>query len=70
MAPVIDIIGWVPRDKVPPFALREPTVKAPLALDSQVRCALLGAPKQTRGKTNTKRGSLGDFIDDEIPENL
>jgi hypothetical protein len=72
MAPVIDIVGWVPRDKVPPFALREPTVKAPLALDSQVHFALLGAPKQTRGKSSApaKCGSLGDFLDDDIPENL
>jgi hypothetical protein len=40
-APVIQIIGWVPRDKVPCFAAREPTVKPPIAVDSQVRHALL-----------------------------
>ena len=72
IAPVIDIIGWLPRDKVPPFAMRAPTVKAPMALDSQVRFALLGAPKQTRGKSSgpAKRGSFDDILDDEIPENL
>jgi hypothetical protein len=68
---VIDIIGWLPRDKVPPFAMRAPTVTAPAALDSQVRFALLGTPKQTRGKSSeaAKPGSLGDILDDEIPEN-
>jgi hypothetical protein len=72
IAPVIDIIGWLPRDKIPPFAMRAPTVKAPAALDSQVRFALLGAPKQTRGKSSgpAKPGSLDDILDDEVPENL
>jgi len=41
--PIIIIITWVPREKVPPFALREPTVKPPPVLDSQVRFALLEA---------------------------
>jgi hypothetical protein len=39
--PVISIIGWLPRDKIPAVAAREPTVKSPVALDSQVRHALL-----------------------------
>jgi hypothetical protein len=88
-APVIDLIIGVPRDKVPAFALREPTVTAPLALDNQVRFALLGAPerdietrdhesldrnhpKQPRSKSRgpAKRGSLNDFLDDDIPEDL
>jgi hypothetical protein len=71
IAPVIDIIGWVPRDKVPPFAMRAPTVKAPAALDTQVRFALLGAPKQTPGKSSepANPGSLDDILEDEIPEN-
>ena len=71
-APVIDIIGWVPRDKVPTFAAREPTVKAPLALDAQVQFTLLGAPKQARSKSGgpAKRGSHNDFLDDEIPKSL
>src|SRR6202012_1503089 len=42
-APVIELLDWVPRDKVPPFALREPTVKPPAALDNQVKFALLEA---------------------------
>jgi hypothetical protein len=76
--PIIDIIGWVPRDKVPPFALREPTVKPPAALDSQIRFALLNAPRpeqgpvRTRGKVKTsgasKRDALEEVLDDEIPE--
>ena len=72
MLPMIDIIGWVPRDKVPTFASRPPTVQAPAALDSQVRFALLGAPKPPRGKAGepAKRGSLNDPLDDENPEDL
>ena len=81
-APVIDIVGWLQRSQIPTFAAREPTVKAPLALDSQVRFALLGPPernneardhpKQSRGKSRgpAKRGSLNEVIDDEIPEDL
>jgi hypothetical protein len=45
-APVIDIIGWIPRDKIPCFAVRPPTVRPPLALDSQVRHALLAHLEQ------------------------
>jgi hypothetical protein len=75
--PIIDIIGWVPRDKVPPFALRAPTVKPPVALDSQVSHALLGHLKQkalapSRGKAKPgaalKRGSLNEFLDDRLPD--
>jgi hypothetical protein len=62
--PVINIIGWVPRDKVPPFAVRPPTVKAPLALDSQVRFALLGSPREAK----KDRDTLDNFLDDAIPE--
>jgi hypothetical protein len=45
--PVVQIVGFIPRDKTP-FALREPTVKPwpPLALDSQVNFAQLGAPRR------------------------
>jgi hypothetical protein len=46
-APVIKIIGWVPRDKVPCFAARQPTVKPPIAIDLQVRHALLEHLQQT-----------------------
>jgi hypothetical protein len=77
-APVIELIGWVPRDKVPPIALREPTVKPPAALDSQVKFALLEAqradpePQPSRAKTKAtaapKVGSLKELLDDEIPE--
>jgi hypothetical protein len=75
--PVVDIINWVPRDKVPPFALREPTVKPPVALDSQIKHALLEhlqkkAPSRSQPKAKSgkppKRGSLDDLLDDEIPD--
>ena len=71
-APIVDIVGWVPRDKIPAFAMREPTVKAPSPLDKQVRAALLGGPKQASGKTKapTERDALGDLLDEEIPDNL
>ena len=77
-APVIELLDWVPRDKVPPFALREPTVKPPAALDNQVKFALLEArpadrePAPSRAKAKgaaaPKRGSLKETLDDEIPE--
>jgi len=86
-APVIRSVGWYERDKIPPFALREPTVKSPPAFDGQVPFALLEGHEALRetplqknlaeklaGKTAGKRGkpakpsTIGDFIDDEIPE--
>ena len=76
--PIIDIIGWVTRDKVPPFALREPTVKPPAALDVQLKHALLNAPRpeqipvRSQGKVKApaplKRGALEEILDDELPE--
>jgi hypothetical protein len=39
--PVVPIIGWVNRDKVPCFAARQPTVAPPAAIDLQVSHALL-----------------------------
>jgi hypothetical protein len=75
--PVIDIINWVPRDKVPPFALRAPTVKPPLAIDAQVSHALLGhsqqktlAPPRGKGRSSAalKRGSLNEFLNDRLPD--
>jgi hypothetical protein len=79
-APVIELIGcgWVPRDKVPAFALRAPTVMPPAALDGQVKFALLEAPRPgpepapSRAKAKAgvaqERGSLKELLDDEIPE--
>jgi hypothetical protein len=76
LAPVVTVIGWVPREKCPTFVLREPTVKPPLAIDSQLMHALLEhlhreEPKPARGKTKTgaalKRGSLDELLNDEIP---
>jgi len=75
--PLIDVIGWVDRSKVPSFALREPTVKPAMAIDSQVRHALLQhlqqQPKQpvrARGKAKPapKQVTLEDLLDDEIPD--
>jgi hypothetical protein len=47
-AVVIHIIGWWPRDNVPSFAPRPPTIKPwpPLAIDNQVDFAQLEAPRQ------------------------
>src|SRR5262249_29928235 len=47
-APVINVIGWVERGEVPALAVRAPTVKPPLPLDSQVRFALLENHKASR----------------------
>jgi hypothetical protein len=71
--PVIRVISWVPRDKVPPFALREPTVKPPAALDSQVRHALLEhlqreEPSKGKGKAPLKRGAHNEYLDDKLPD--
>src|SRR6516162_1110099 len=78
-APVVELIGWVPRDKVPPIALREPTVKPPAALDSQVKFALLEAqrpdpaPAPSREKAAaaaTKPDALEDPLDNGLPKHL
>jgi hypothetical protein len=72
-APIIKVVGWVPRDKVPSFALREPSVKPPAVIDSQVRHALLEhlnqPPKRGRAKAKSSAPEQGasDFIDDSIP---
>ena len=47
-APVINVIGWVERGEVPALAVRAPTVKPPLAIDSQVSFALLEDHKTLR----------------------
>jgi hypothetical protein len=80
-APIIALIGWCERNRVSSFALREPTVKPPAALDSQVKFALLNTPRpepepvRTRGKAKTaaaasKPDNLKDILDDDLPENL
>jgi hypothetical protein len=43
-APTTKIIGWVPRDQVPAFASREPTVKPPAAIANQVKFTSETAP--------------------------
>jgi hypothetical protein len=73
-APIIHVIGWVPRAKIPAFTAREPTVEPPAAIDSQVRHALLEhLHPETKGKAEAKPGipkrpELRDFLDDEIPD--
>jgi hypothetical protein len=77
-APIINIVGWVPRNKVPVFAAREPTVKPPAANDSQVRHALLEhlqqqpkEPVRARGKVKPApkpATTIEDLLDDEIPD--
>jgi hypothetical protein len=44
--PIIDIVGFVVRGTVPPFALREPTVKPPPAIDSQISFTRLEPPRR------------------------
>jgi hypothetical protein len=54
-APIIKIIGFVPRGKIEPFAMRSPTVKPPLAIDSQVSFALLEAPRPEGPSTDVQQ---------------
>ena len=77
--PIINVVGWVDRDKVPTFAPRPPTVEPTKALDSPLRAALLEHlqkkdPVRTRQKPKSdpppKQTDLKDFLDDEIPEDL
>jgi hypothetical protein len=70
-APVISVIGWLPRDKV---FTREPTVPPP-ALGGAAKSALIEhlqkEPARGRGKAKPaapKRDTLEEFLDDEIPE--
>jgi hypothetical protein len=59
--PIIKIIGFVLRDKIAPFAMRPPTVKSPLAIDSQVSFALLEAPRSA-GPSTDVRARLADKL--------
>jgi hypothetical protein len=63
--PVIDIIGWVEREKIPAFRVREVTVKPPMALDSQVPFAALQKPSSVAAKApGAIKTTTSDFIDD------
>jgi len=44
--PIIELPGFVSRDKITSFVLRPPTVKPPPAIDSQIRHTLLEHPQQ------------------------
>jgi hypothetical protein len=80
--PVIKVIGWVERSKVPGWATREPTVAPPAA--SPLLTASSPAPpapvtlppkKPTKAKPRVNQGAakpgpdgpLSDFINDDIP---
>jgi hypothetical protein len=80
--PDINIAGWIDRDKIAPFRLREPTVKPPTPIDSQIpfapRPGLADLQKRTRQQLKSKpkssapqkpstKDTLADLLDDEIP---
>jgi hypothetical protein len=82
LAPRVEIIGLVLRDKVPTFAKREVTVQPPPALDTQIPFGILPdhskslqpaqkkAPMKAAAKKPKPRSNLSDPLDDAIPEDL
>ena len=80
-SPNILRVGWLPRDKIAPFAAKEPTVPLPVWIenDSQIAAALrakLEAPQQEKKTSDreprrgrkSKPDPVDDDLDDEIPE--
>ena len=80
-SPSILRVGGLPREKIAPFAAKEPTVPLPVRVenDSQIAAALrakLEAPQQEkktsdrepRGGRKSKPGPVDDDLDNEIPE--
>jgi hypothetical protein len=76
--PVIKVIGWVERDKVPGWRERAPTVSPPAApplLSASSAPATLAAKKPSKAKPKVKQGAakpgpddpLSDSINDDIP---
>jgi len=77
--PVTNIVGWVRRDQVPTFPLREPTVKPPPALPALAGFSALPSPSTDKEKSPGKRRvrkvdadvgtrlSVRDELDDELP---
>jgi hypothetical protein len=54
--PILDVIGWIQRDKIEPFHLRYPTVKPPVALDAQIPLLKLeDLQSRTRDKLQTAK---------------
>ena len=67
---MIDVVGWLYRDKIPPFAARQITVEPPIALDSQTAFSAL--QDRTREQLNNPgkpapKGTLDNELDDELP---
>jgi hypothetical protein len=76
-APVIKIIGWVKRDRIPGWSARAPTVQLPAALPvlpgssadaAEPAAKKPGKARQVAGAKPGSRGHLADLIDDEIPD--
>jgi hypothetical protein len=78
-APVIEVVGWYPRNKVPSWASCVPTVKLPGKAGSQVRQALLDnlqhvEPTRARSeadpgaKRDSTNGEVTDSTDGEMPD--
>jgi hypothetical protein len=70
--PVIKIIGWVERDKVPGWAARTPTVSPPeappiLPAPSAPAPAARAAKKPAKAKKAAAKRGPDDPLDDEIP---
>ena len=67
-SPIMGIVGWLPREKIPEFACQEPTVPLPVlaAGDVQIATALrakLEGPKTPSSET-PKRPRRSDFVKD------
>ena len=70
--PVIKVIGWVERDKVPGWAARTPTVSPPeappiLPAPAAPAPAARGAKKPAKAKKAAAKSGPDDPLDDEIP---
>jgi hypothetical protein len=73
-APLIDIVGWMEREKIAPFKQRPPTVIPPAALDVQIPHQPTGAKgslddlqARTPDKLSGGPSNTGDIIEDALP---
>jgi hypothetical protein len=74
-SPVIEVAGWVPRDQVPGWREREPTVLPPAALpllsaSSAPAPAAPTAETPAKGRTKVKRNAAKPDPDDPIDDVL
>jgi hypothetical protein len=76
-SPTIHLVGWLPREKVPEFAAKEPTVPLPVLVqnDSEIAAALrarLEAPRREtpapKSKKTGRPSRLEDDLDDSLPD--